>query len=127
LNLAAFIDKYKNIQTALLQCPGDPGVPCALPLNVGNADIKGVELELEAHPIAGWSVDGSWSDLTFKYTSFQHRWGFRWVQYEIMLPHNATLTPRVDFAYTGASTPMRYPRPGARCKAITWSMPIWRM
>jgi len=116
MNVAGFINKYKDIQTTLLQCPNDPGPPCALPLNVGNADIKGVELELEAHPIGGWSVDGSWSYLTFKYTSFSQNVGIPvgaseaglikskysvGTQYEIPLPNNATLTPRMDFSYTG--------------------------
>jgi len=116
MNVAGFVNKYKDIQTTLLQCPNDPGPPCALPLNVGNADIKGVELELEAHPIGGWSVDGSWSYLTFKYTSFSQNVGIPvgaseaglikskysvGTQYEIPLPNNATLTPRMDFSYTG--------------------------
>ena len=116
LNVAAFIDKYKDIQTTLLSCPNDPGPPCALPLNVGNADIKGVEVELEAHPIPGWTIDGSWSDLTFKYTSFAQNVGIPvgaseaglikskysiGTQYELLLPNSATLTPRMDFSYTG--------------------------
>jgi len=59
LNLALFVNRYGDIQTTLMQCPHDPGPPCALPLNVGNADIKGAELELEAHPSENWSIDGS--------------------------------------------------------------------
>jgi iron complex outermembrane recepter protein len=127
VNVAGFIDKYKDIQTTLLQCPNDPGPPCALPLNVGNADIKGVEVEVEAHPIEGWTIDGSWSDLTFKYTSFAQDVGIPvgaseaglikskysiGTQYELPLPNNATLTPRMDFSYTGGFNTNAVPTAG---------------
>jgi iron complex outermembrane recepter protein len=128
VNLSGFINKYKDIQTTLLQCPNDPGPPCALPLNVGNADIKGIEAELELHPLAGWSVDGSWSDLKFKYTSFARPVGIPvgasepglikskysvGTQYELPLPNGATLTPRVDFSYMGGFDTLAVPTPGS--------------
>jgi iron complex outermembrane receptor protein len=128
VNLAGFYDKYKDIQTTLLQCPNDPGPPCALPLNVGNADIKGVEAELEFHPLPAWSLDGSWSDLWFKYTSFARPVGIPvgaseaglikskyslGTQYELDLPNGATLTPRVDFAYTGGFNTQAVPTAGS--------------
>ncbi len=128
VDLAAFVDRYTDIQTTLLQCPGDPGAPCALPLNVGNANVKGVELEMEAHPVAGWSIDGSWSDLSFKYTSFSQNVGIPagaaepglvkskysiGTQYEFELPKDSTLTPRVDFNYMGGFDTLAVPEPGS--------------
>ena len=128
VNLAAFYDKYKDIQTTLLQCPNDPGPPCALPLNVGNADIKGVEAEIEFHPLQAWTIDGSWSDLRFKYTSFSQPVGIPvgasepglikskysfGTQYELALPNGATLTPRLDYAYTGGFQTQAVPTPGS--------------
>jgi iron complex outermembrane receptor protein len=116
LNLSLFENRYTDIQTTLLQCPNDPGPPCALPLNVGNANIKGAELELEAHPTQHWSIDGSWSYLNFRYTSFNQPVGIPagasepglirskysiGTQYEALLPNGSSIVPRVDFSYTG--------------------------
>ncbi len=129
VNVSGFINKYQDIQITLLQCPNDPGPPCALPLNVGNADIKGVETELEFHPLAGWSLDGSWSDLHFKYTSFARPVGIPvgasepglikskyslGTQYELPLPGGATLTPRMDFSYMGGFDTLAVPTAGSR-------------
>ena len=117
-----------NIQTTLLQCPNDPGPPCALPLTVGNANIKGAELELEAHPTEHWSIDGSWSHLNFKYTSFSQNVGIPagasepglikskysiGTQYELPLPNGASLVPRVDFAYTAGFETTAVPPAGS--------------
>lgn len=69
LNLAAFYNKYKDIQLTLLSCPqfGGPGLPCALPQNAGDADVKGIELETTIRPADGLSIDGSASYLDFEY------------------------------------------------------------
>jgi iron complex outermembrane receptor protein len=74
LNVAAFLSKYKGIQLSLGNCTALTGagfgVPCALPTNAGDADIKGVELETTIRPVAGLVFDGSMSYLDFKYTKF---------------------------------------------------------
>ena len=128
LDLSAFFNRYNNIQTTLLQCPNDPGPPCALPLNVGNANIKGVEAELEAHPTDHWSIDGSWSYLTFAYTSFNQPVGIPpgasepglirskysiGTQYDVPLPNGSSIVPRVDFAYTGGFYTNAIPSPSS--------------
>ncbi len=66
VNGAVFLNKYKDIQLQLTRCPA---APCLLPANAGSADVKGVELEVKATPVAGFSLDGSLSYLDFKYTS----------------------------------------------------------
>lgn len=68
LNLSAYYNKFKDAQLTLLSCPqfGGPG-PCALPQNAGNADVKGVEAELFARPIAGLQIDASASYLDWKW------------------------------------------------------------
>ncbi len=68
LNAAAFYNNYNAIQLALLSCPqfGGPG-PCALPVNAGDAHVKGAEVEFEAHPVGGLELDGSASYLDFAY------------------------------------------------------------
>jgi iron complex outermembrane receptor protein len=117
-NIDGYFANYKDIQLALLNCdflnpPGfPPGLPCALPFNAGNAHIKGVELELEAHPFAGLEIDASGSYLDFNYTSlssyptgvtlgmttpFTPKWqGSAGVQYHIPLGAWGTITPRLD-------------------------------
>jgi iron complex outermembrane recepter protein len=65
LNVAAFMNKYKDIQLTALACPA---APCALPINAGDADVKGAELELTLKPTDGWLIDATASFLSFKYT-----------------------------------------------------------
>jgi iron complex outermembrane receptor protein len=73
-NVAAFLSKYKGIQLALTNCtaitgPGF-GAPCALPVNAGDATIKGVEFETAFRPVEGFLIDTSLSYLDFKYDRF---------------------------------------------------------
>ena len=74
LNAATFLSKYEDILMSLGNCtaitgPGF-GAPCALPVNAGNADIKGVELEATVRPVRGLSFDGAVSYMDFKYKKF---------------------------------------------------------
>ncbi len=117
LNVSAFYNKYKDIQLTLLSCPqfGGPG-PCALPINGGNANVKGAEFETEIHPVGGLEFDGSLSYLKFDYvasslnpatgilpgmtTPYNPKW--KWsvgAQYEFPVGEIGTLTPRVDVSY----------------------------
>ncbi len=118
LNGAAFINKYNDIILSLGTCPlntpGGAAGPCAMPQNVGSADVKGVELEAEAHPWGGLELDGSVSYLDFKYTDtnfaatgvsidavppYTPKW--KWnlgVQYAFDTPRGS-ITPRLDLAY----------------------------
>ena len=74
LNLAAFISKYDGIQLTLSNCTALTGagfgVPCGLPVNAGDADIKGIELETTIRPAAGFVIDGAVSYLDFDYKRF---------------------------------------------------------
>ena len=131
-NGAGFINKYKNIILSLGTCPlntpGGAAGPCAMPQNVGSADVKGLEFETEAHPFGGLEFDGSVSLLDFKYTDtnfaatgvsidavppYSPKW--KWnigVQYAFDLPAGGSITPRVDVAYqsdiftTATNTPL---------------------
>lgn len=117
INVAAFYQKFKDIQVTLLSCPafsgGNAALPCAAPTNGGNANIYGGELEASYH-IEGLTLDASLSKQHFEYTStdpaagiplsaqgqlFQPlKWSFG-AQYGIPMPAAATLTPRLDFTY----------------------------
>jgi iron complex outermembrane receptor protein len=119
LNLSGFINKFKDIQLTRLTCPefSPPGLGflCALPTNGGDADIKGIELEAELHPVAGLSIDASISSLNFEYTrtradvgipvgatapgTIKSKWSVG-IQYEIPFA-NGSLTPRLDASHQG--------------------------
>lgn len=73
-NLAAFQSNYKGIQLNLSNCtaitgPGF-GAPCALPVNAGDARIRGLELETTMRPVDGLTIDGAMSYLDFDYRRF---------------------------------------------------------
>jgi iron complex outermembrane receptor protein len=119
LNGAVFLNKYKDIQLTVNSCPfpGVPPTPCALPVNAGQADVKGAELESELHLFRGLSIDASGSYLHFKYTSllpaavksgitpdmttpFAPRWKYSaGAQYVVPLGGAGSLTPRVDWSF----------------------------
>jgi iron complex outermembrane receptor protein len=118
VNVAAFYNKYKDMQLQLNQCPQyvPAGAPqnCALPDNVGDSVIKGAEVEAELHPIDNMLMDLSASYLNFHYTKvdtadtgvsesdtapFTPRWKFdTGLQYKINVG-SGSITPRVDYRY----------------------------
>jgi len=118
LNGAAFFSDYTDIQLGANRCDEFspfPGAPCALPINAGNAHIKGVELETTLDPVDGLTIDGSVSYLDFSYQKIGSAVGgieltdvapytpkWKWsagIQYEIVMPNAGSLTPRFDIAY----------------------------
>ncbi len=96
--------------------------PCAATFNAGDAEIKGYEIEVEAHPIDNLTIDATFSDLNFKYTrlltdaqgnnitgltvgqkapgQIDTKWSVG-AQYEFPLASGASITPRLDYAFTG--------------------------
>jgi len=117
VNVAGFYNKYKDIQVPLLSCPqysgGDPAVPCAAPVNGGDADIYGGELEV-TYRYHGFNLEGSFSKQHFEYKSINPASGIplnapgqgfqplKWsigAQYEARLPSGGSITPRLDFIY----------------------------
>ncbi|EIZ78342.1 TonB-dependent receptor [Novosphingobium sp. Rr 2-17] len=116
LNASAFYDLFRDIQETITS--GYGGFPIsAIPLNSGNAKLKGVELELNARPVPGLQIDGSVSYIDFQFTKlsadaissgitmdmtspFTPKWkASLGVQYEIPLGSIGTLTPRLDVNY----------------------------
>ena len=116
LNLSAFINNYKDMLVTVASCPlpNVPPAPCALPINAGNADVKGFEAELDLNPIPGMTIDASVAYLDFKYTSISAaaassgigledrgiyispwQWNIG-AQYRIELGSAGALTPRID-------------------------------
>jgi iron complex outermembrane receptor protein len=125
LNVSAFFNKYKDLQLTILNCPqySPPGLGsvCGVPSNAGDANIEGLEVETEVHPINNLLVDGSLSYLDFRYTRidpnaggpslpgsvqfgmvppYVSKWkGSLGIQYEVPLANAGSITPRVDANY----------------------------
>lgn len=94
---------------------GVPGL-CGQYLNIGNARVKGFELEATIKPVDGLTIDGALSLTDFKFTSINYpttsivvgasRPGigdWKWsagVQYQADLGDLGKLTPRLDVSYT---------------------------
>ena len=118
MNLSAFINDYKDIQLPLITCASlGSNAPCGARQNAGDGKIKGVELELNAHPVPGLDIDGSVSYLTGHWSTIDPRVGnayllsdpivtpkWKWsvgMQYKAELGSAGSITPRFDANYTG--------------------------
>jgi len=118
VNVAAFINDYKDIQLPLISCASlGSTAPCGARQNAGNGKIKGIEAELSATPIDGLSIDASLSHLFGHWSNIAPAVGNailitdpivtpNWkgsfgIQYEADLGDSGSITPRFDLAYTG--------------------------
>jgi len=117
LNASAFLNKYSDIQSSASPCPGvapQYATPSACRINLGSADIKGVEIELFAEPVDDFTIDASLSHIDFDYTEVNPAGGATlddpgtgmppWkasigAQYRADLGSAGSLTPRVDVFY----------------------------
>ncbi len=115
---SAFSNKYKNFQGTIYSCPaftpGNATSPCAMTTNIGDAKVKGVEVELQAEPVDGLRFDASVGKLKFKYTKVNPTSGLSLafknvyspdmnlsagVQYTVGSGAWGSLTPRLDYTY----------------------------
>ena len=112
VNGAVFYNDYQNIILELSACPA---IPCQQPRNVGEATVKGAELEITAYPVDGLSFDGSLAYLDFNYddesvqpvglsgdevTPFTPEWTMSGgVQYDYDLASGAVVSGRLDVSY----------------------------
>lgn len=118
-NASGFINKYKDILVTVSSCPlpGVPSAPCSLPLNAGDATIKGAEFEASWKPVHGLSIDGSLAYLHFKYDTISAaaassgigpedkglyispwQWSLS-AQYDFDLGDHGSLSPRIDVSH----------------------------
>lgn len=72
VNTAVFSNSYDDIILNLSNCAAQAGgatvgTPCALPANVGSADVLGAEIELNLRLGGGFSVDATASVMDFEY------------------------------------------------------------
>ena len=125
LNVSGFYNTYHDYQAPAAVCLDSSGNELAEPFgttlcgeyqNVGDATIKGVELETELHPIDHMTIDGSASYLKFEFTKITEpttaviigasapgigdlKWSIG-AQYEFPFLLGGTLTPRIDVNHT---------------------------
>jgi iron complex outermembrane recepter protein len=126
VNAAVFKNDYKGYQATPTQCVDEDGEILPLPfgtpnlcgqyLNVADADVKGVEVELELRPLDGLLIDVAWSYLDFKFGApyidtnaviegasapglGKRKWSLG-AQYTMAFGSGATLTPRLDVFHT---------------------------
>jgi iron complex outermembrane receptor protein len=130
INMAGYYSKYKDIQLVLLSCPqfsgGNANEPCAAPVNGGDANIYGVELESEFR-YGGLSIQASGSWQKFKYTfvapetvplnstepGFQPKKWSLGTQYEFHTPNGGSVTPRLDWIYASGYQTVAVPDPNS--------------
>ena len=116
LNAAAFLTKFDSI-VGTLQDPTYRNGACAIFCNenVGNAEIKGFEVEAMARPVAGLMLSANVGYTDFQYKELLARtqgltldspqtrvpkWNLSAAaQYEIPLGPDQSLTPRVDVSH----------------------------
>ncbi len=119
-NGAAFYNVYRGFQAAVLRCDTIspfPGAPCNQTTNVGNARVKGLELESQVQAFAGLKFDASVGLLDFRYTRLNPDSGITLdmtnvftpkvtaavgAEYDIDLGHWGLLAPRVDYNFRSA-------------------------
>ncbi|MEP7244309.1 MAG: TonB-dependent receptor [Gammaproteobacteria bacterium] len=118
LNGAIYQSDYDDYQAQLLNCPtlSPPGLGnvCAATQNIGNARIKGAELEAELTPFHGALINVSASYVDFKFLNVDPSSGITTstkpqfvpktqysigAQYQIDLSNGASITPRFDYNY----------------------------
>jgi len=69
INSALFFNDYKEILVTI--GTGFAGFfLSAIPINAGEAEVRGAEVELTAYPLEGLAIDAAYGYLDFKYTKF---------------------------------------------------------
>ncbi len=121
-NLAVFSSNYRDLQLPVATIDPGTGFPAFLTQSVGSARIEGVEMELEARPAQGLTINGSVGYLHYRNRSLggaaydpvknpsgptlddvpalTPKWkGNLGAEYAVRLGGWGTLTPRIDYTY----------------------------
>nr|WP_255682198.1 TonB-dependent receptor [Luteimonas sp. BDR2-5] len=109
LNGSLFYNLYDDILITITN--GYGGFPAsAMPVNAGEAEVKGAELEFTVYPVEGLSIDGSLAWLDFDYTSLSEIALASRMRYGMVAPYTskykASVGLQYEFAFdTGALVP----------------------
>jgi iron complex outermembrane receptor protein len=130
LNAAAFYNKYRDIQGTVGTCDDIspfPGAPCSATRTIGDAHVKGGEVEATLRPLRGLLLNVSAGYLDFKYTdtnaasrvtkgmtaAYNPKYTVSAnAQYSFDIGTIGSLTPRVGYTYR------------ARIQTATINMPL---
>ena len=121
LNIAAFLNDYKDIQLPLISCASLGSLaPCGARQNAGSGKIKGFEVEMFASPWECFDIDASLSHLYGNWSTIDPRVGnailitdpivtpdWKWsfgAQYKFDFGSAGSITPRFDLSYTGKTS-----------------------
>jgi len=137
LNGSFFINEYTGILFNN-QSPTPTSVLNATPVNAGDAQFQGVELEVNIRPLDGLQIDASGSYLGFDFkrigaagatitgisldnrAPFAPEWkGNIGIQYEVLTNGAGTITPRVDVSYQSSFFPQVDNDPRAQIDGYT--------
>lgn len=137
LNGSVFINEYTDILFNN-QTPTPTSVLNSTPVNAGDAQFQGIELEANIRPLAGLQIDASGSYLGFDFKrigaagatitgiSLENRAPFapEWkgnigIQYQIPTNGAGAITPRVDVSYQSSFYPQVDNDPRARIDGYT--------
>jgi iron complex outermembrane receptor protein len=137
LNGSIFLNEYSDILFNN-QSPTPTSVLNSTPVNAGDAEFKGAELEVNLRPVRGLTIDASGSYLGFKFKrigaagatitgiSLDNRAPFapKWkantgIQYEVETRGLGSITPRIDVAYQSSFFPQVDNDPRAKIDGYT--------
>jgi iron complex outermembrane receptor protein len=103
-NLSAFFTRYENMQTPISVVDPKTGAIAAVIADLGNADVKGVELQIDARPINWLQLFGT---LGYTESALDHPSGYvpaPGSPYQTDLPLTAPVTASLGFQASDALT-----------------------
>jgi len=103
INTAVFLHKYDDILITITN--GYAGFPVsAVPVNAGEADVRGAEIELTAWPIEGLLIDASYGWLDFEYTRLSPDALASQMEYWMVMPYLSGHKASLGIQYTMRSS-----------------------
>lgn len=118
LNVAGFWNVYDDILMSIKNCPmSSAPIPCFMPINAGDAWIRGGELEAAVYPVRELGIEGTLAYVNFEYQSISEtgelsditkdmdgpyvpEWQASFgVKYDLLLGQAGTFTPRIDLTW----------------------------
>lgn len=108
VNGAVFFSDYTDLQLGLQTCTGSVLLaPCGRIANAGDAEMKGVELEAVIRPVAGLTMDASYSYMDFEYKRLNNVGGIQLSFIAPFMPKTkASLGTQYEFGLANGSAIM---------------------
>jgi len=106
VNTSLFLNRYQDILMTITN--GYAGFPVsAVPVNAGEADVRGVEIELTAYPVEGLMLDFSYGRLDFEYRQLSDDALASQMDYGMVMPylsrHQASLGIQYSIGFSAGN------------------------